>query len=180
MLDMKGGNLYGSLFGVHTKMQLHLKAEEFMKKIIPLLLPLILTACASGTNYTQLTTQSSEQIDLSTLPPLVEEVVIPDVPPPSLADQLALKFTLQVVSMRHGDGFEKYVNELPDNAPFWSNQKVVKGVLWYSLLYGEYDSKAQAEEALRKLPANVQKFGPFVRSFSTILSAPESQISRLK
>lgn len=151
-----------------------------MKKIIPLLIPFMLTACVSGTSYTQLTAQSTEEV---TLPPVVEEVVIPEIappPPPSLEEQLAHKYTIQVISMRHGDGFDKYVDEMPNNAPFWSNKKVVKGVSWFSLLYGEYDSKEEAQVALDKLPTNVKKFGPFIRSFSAVFNAPESEVSRLK
>ncbi|MDD1779653.1 SPOR domain-containing protein [Enterovibrio sp. ZSDZ35] len=89
------------------------------------------------------------------------------------------KYTIQVVALSHNKGFGDYVNKLPSDKPVWSNKKMVDGLPWYTLLYGEYNSKADAKKALNALPKNIKAYGPFIRSMASIKSSATPEMIRV-
>ncbi|KXF83235.1 SPOR domain-containing protein [Enterovibrio coralii] len=89
------------------------------------------------------------------------------------------KYTIQVVALSHNKGFGDYVNKLPSDKPVWSNKKMVDGLPWYTLLYGEFNSKAEAKQALSALPKNIKAYGPFIRSVASIKQSATPEMTRL-
>ncbi|USH05604.1 SPOR domain-containing protein [Grimontia kaedaensis] len=88
-------------------------------------------------------------------------------------------YTIQVIALSHNKGFSEYINRLPSDKPVWSNKKMVDGLPWYTLLYGEFKSKAEAQKALKALPNDIKQYGPFIRSFASIKSSATPEVKRL-
>lgn len=89
------------------------------------------------------------------------------------------KYTIQVIALSHNKGFAEYMNKLPSDKPVWSNKKMVDGLPWFTLLYGEFNSKVDAENALKALPKNIKQYGPFIRSFASIKASSTPEMTRL-
>ncbi len=157
-----------------------------MKKILPLLLPIILTACADSDRQSQMVTQTSEEVIVASTPIETEIEMGQIEPPPAFEDELSVEetpkpsgFTIQVLSLSDPNGFQPYISKLPENTAFWSNKKDVSGKDWYALLYGEFATMSEAKDALDKLPANIKKFGPYIRSFTSIEKSSSPDIEKL-
>jgi septal ring-binding cell division protein DamX len=45
---------------------------------------------------------------------------------------------------------------------------MVKDTIRYTAIYGVYDTHAQAEQAIKELPAHLQKDKPWVRNFGVL------------
>ncbi|WP_394209650.1 SPOR domain-containing protein [Enterovibrio calviensis] len=88
-------------------------------------------------------------------------------------------YTIQVIALSHNKGFNEYMNKLPSDKPVWSNKKMVDGLPWYTLLYGDFDSKADAKHALSALPKDIKQYGPFIRSFTSIKSSANPEMKPL-
>ncbi|PSW20233.1 DamX-related protein [Photobacterium sanctipauli] len=88
-------------------------------------------------------------------------------------------YTIQVLALSHNKGFTTYMNKLPSDKPVWMNKKDVKGVPWYTLLYGQFDTKAEARKALNALPKDVRDFGPFIRSIDQIKVSTSPKLTKL-
>lgn len=88
-------------------------------------------------------------------------------------------YTIQVIALSHNKGFSEYMNKLPSDKPVWSNKKMVDGLPWYTLLYGEFNSKSEAQNALKALPNDIKQYGPFIRSFASIKSSANPEVKRL-
>ncbi|WP_028022577.1 SPOR domain-containing protein [Enterovibrio calviensis] len=89
------------------------------------------------------------------------------------------KYTIQVIALSHNKGFNEYMNKLPSDKPVWSNKKMVDGLPWYTLLYGDFGSKADAQKALKALPNDIKQFGPFIRSVASIKSSAHPEMKPL-
>ncbi|MDD1792215.1 SPOR domain-containing protein [Enterovibrio sp. ZSDZ42] len=89
------------------------------------------------------------------------------------------KYTIQVIALSHNKGFNEYMNKLPSDKPVWSNKKMVDGLPWYTLLYGDFDSKTEAQKALKALPKDIKQFGPFIRSVASIKSSANPEMKPL-
>ncbi|MCC4798692.1 hypothetical protein BCT30_20710 [Enterovibrio norvegicus] len=89
------------------------------------------------------------------------------------------KYTIQVIALSHNKGFTEYMDKLPSDKPVWSNKKMVEGLPWYTLLYGEFPSKEAAKSALNALPKTIKEYGPFIRSFSSIKGSSTPDMTRL-
>ena len=143
---------------------------------------MLLTACAGGFNHSQLVTQTSEEIIIplepEVVPPTPEEI-IPEPPVVESALPASDKYTIQILSVSQGVGFEQYTSQLPSDIPFWANNKMVDNKAWSALLYGEFDSKQSAEAAMEKLPAKIKSFGPYIRSFGSIYNSTSPDLVRL-
>ncbi len=157
-----------------------------MKKILPLLIPVMLTACADGDYQSQMVTQTSEEVLIAAEPvePEIEMEVL--TPPAVLEEELIVEespvptgFTIQVLSLSDPNGFDPYISDLPENMPFWANKKEISGKDWYALLYGEFATMSDAKAALEQLPADIKSFGPYIRSFSSIEKSKSPNIERL-
>ncbi|UXI04112.1 SPOR domain-containing protein [Photobacterium sp. TY1-4] len=88
-------------------------------------------------------------------------------------------YTIQVLALSHNKGFQPYLNKLPSNQPVWMNQKQVQGLPWYTLLYGHFETRQQAEQALSSLPNDVKAYGPFIRSLAKIKSSTTPKMTKL-
>ncbi|MEJ2765862.1 SPOR domain-containing protein [Photobacterium sp. MCCC 1A19761] len=88
-------------------------------------------------------------------------------------------YTIQVLALSHNKGFQPYLNKLPSNQPVWMNQKQVQGLPWYTLLYGHFETRQQAEQALKNLPNDVKAYGPFIRSLAKIKSSTTPKMTKL-
>lgn len=163
-----------------------LNNKIFMKKIISLGLTLALAGCAGGANTTQILTQSTDE----KMPPKVEILVEPSTVNTSIGQGLEkepttsdlqpeMKFTIQVVALRHNIDFSEYITNLPTGHPIWSNEKEVNGLLWFTLLYGEFPSIELAQCVLKALPDKIQKRGPYIRSLKTIKSSTTPEMIKL-
>lgn len=180
-----------------------------MKKILSVVFPLVLAGCAGGTSTTQILTQSVEEevMPVSTtmtsqsaaIPDNAEPAKVKPAPKPAVtakpakakpaavASKPATKkpaatnthYTIQVIALSHNKGFAEYMNKLPSDKPVWSNKKMVDGLPWYTLLYGEFNSRADAERALGALPNTIKQYGPFIRSFASIKSSSTPEMTRL-
>ncbi len=71
------------------------------------------------------------------------------------------------------------MNKLPSNQPVWMNKKELQGLPWYTLLYGHYDTREQAKQALAALPNDVKDYGPFIRSLNEIKSSSTPKLTKL-
>lgn len=60
-------------------------------------------------------------------------------------------------------------NRLDQNAAYY--RTTFNNQPWYVLVYGHYSTPAEAEAAIKTLPANIQKQKPWVRSLASIKSA---------
>lgn len=166
-----------------------------MKRIIYFAFIIMLTGCVGETRTTQILMQSIDDEML----PKSEMLLDPNVAARSLESAMNIssekatskktrepdlqhlkKYTIQVVALSHNKGFNEYISKLPMGKPMWTNKKVVKGFPWYTLLYGEFNSKDHAQCVLDTLPSNIKKHGPFIRSFSAIKSSSTPEMIKLK
>lgn len=76
-------------------------------------------------------------------------------------------FTLQLLGTHQKNTLPKYLKKhsLNSNAAIFKNKRNNKD--WFTLIYGNYATKADAQNAANKLPKAVSK--PWVRSFASIL-----------
>ncbi|WP_434361520.1 SPOR domain-containing protein [Parasalinivibrio latis] len=161
-----------------------------MKNFAPFLLLGLLTGCAGSTTTTIVSDSAEMSSAMMEQPSDMasnEMVSTPaEKPAPEVAAKPAPKpapvkpakpaashtlYTIQVLALSHDRGFADYVNALPSNQPVWSNKKVVDGIPWYTLLYGEYSSYDQAKSALKALPGTIREYGPFIRKMNEIKSS---------
>ncbi|WP_249930006.1 SPOR domain-containing protein, partial [Vibrio parahaemolyticus] len=74
-------------------------------------------------------------------------------------------YTIQVAAVGSQAKVDQFANKLPQNGqPIWENYKVVNGTKWFSVLYGDYATSAEAKQAISTLPAQFQQLRPFVKS----------------
>ena len=57
-------------------------------------------------------------------------------------------------------------------------QTVYKGKQWYPLLYGVYQTKSEAADAVKELPEKVQKSIPWIRKISAIQKEVKAEAKR--
>jgi len=91
----------------------------------------------------------------------------------------ATGFTVQVLGVSKNGGFASYIAKLPGQQPVWVNQKTFHEKPWYTLLYGHFNTAQEAQAAIKDLPAEIQSFGPFVRSLAKIHQSPEPKLTKL-
>ncbi|WP_087017172.1 SPOR domain-containing protein [Thaumasiovibrio subtropicus] len=90
------------------------------------------------------------------------------------------RYSIQVLALSHDGGFQEYVDRLPSGKPIYVNKKMLNGLPWYTLLYGEYSSKAEAKRALNALPSSVRQYGPFIRSLDDIKRSSSPDLRQLR
>lgn len=85
-------------------------------------------------------------------------------------------FTLQIVSLLNNARLDEYLNNMPNRDQLWINDKMVNGKNWTSVLYGNFNTKADAKAAIPYLPEAIRKQKPFPRSIKSI---KQSQYPRI-
>ncbi|WP_264906851.1 SPOR domain-containing protein [Vibrio sp. STUT-A11] len=188
-----------------------------MKKTAIIGLTLLLSACASETYTTDVTSESFQEdysSDVISKPIMASEnsVVEKDVTPavvkmaPKPAEKKVVKltpndqvkpvkiippsneqsaiqrfgYTIQVVAVGSEDKVTQFANKLPQSEqPIWANYKVVNGTKWYSILYGDYATSAEAKQAISSLPAQFRHLKPFVKSIDAIKNSAYPSLKKL-
>ncbi|MGR5284068.1 SPOR domain-containing protein [Vibrio maritimus] len=114
--------------------------------------------------------------------PVQDNKVVKIVPPSKKQAEQNVRFgyTIQVVAVGSQDKVTRFANKLPNSSqPVWQNYKVVNGTKWYALLYGDFASKAKAQQAIKTLPQEFQDLKPFVRSIDKIKKSDYPTLSKL-
>ncbi|MGY0614540.1 SPOR domain-containing protein [Vibrio sp. FJH11] len=188
-----------------------------MKKTAIIGLTLILSACASETYITDVSSESYQEEftpDVISKPIMTSEnaVVEKDVAPkvvkmtakpeekrvvklspkeqvkpvkilPPSSEQSGIQrfgYTIQVVAVGSESKVTEFANKLPKNdQPVWENYKMVNGTKWYSILYGDYATSAEAQQAISTLPTQFRQLKPFVKSIDTIKNSAYPTLNKL-
>ncbi|CAE6939322.1 SPOR domain-containing protein [Vibrio alginolyticus] len=189
-----------------------------MKKTAIIGLALLLSACASETYVTDITSESYQEdykqdviskpimasenavVEKDVKPVIVKVPVKPEekkvvklapqeeqakpvkILPPTNKQPDAQRFgyTIQVAAVGSESKVAQYATKLPQNdQPIWENYKVVNNTKWYSILYGDYATSAEAQQAISTLPAQFQKLKPFVKSIDSIKSSAYPTLNKL-
>ncbi|GAK22034.1 LOW QUALITY PROTEIN: DamX-related protein [Vibrio sp. JCM 19052] len=187
------------------------------EKIAIIGLSVLLSACASETYITDVTSESyredyqSQSISkpiMSSENAVVEKDVEPTVvkmtakPEEKKVVKLTLKiqakpvkiippskkqagiqrfgYTIQVVAVGSQAKVDQFARQLPQNGqPIWENYKVVNGTKWFSVLYGDYATSAEAKNAISTLPGHFQQLKPFVKSIDAIKNSAYPTLNKL-
>ncbi|WP_198935512.1 SPOR domain-containing protein [Salinivibrio sp. ML323] len=166
-----------------------------MKKLALLAIVMLLTGCSGGGVTTEIYSQTIESTDKRDSVQTEDTAQTADAEPmmntakpepkPAPKKQAAKPatqsagYTIQVVALSHDRGFSDYAKRLPSDQPLWSNKKMVDGLPWYTLLYGEYPSRDAAKRAIKALPQTIQEYGPFVRDISKIKRSSTPEMIRV-
>ncbi|ASA58281.1 SPOR domain-containing protein [Vibrio gazogenes] len=103
---------------------------------------------------------------------------------PPTAKQVAMNprfgYTIQVVAVGSQSKVDRFSNKLPkDGQPVWENYKVVNGTKWYTVLYGDFATRAKARQAIQMLPAEFRQLKPFVKSIDAIKNSEYPTLNKL-
>jgi septal ring-binding cell division protein DamX len=104
------------------------------------------------------------------------------IPPTAKQVKAAARFgyTVQVVAVGTEDKVIHYAAKLPQQVqPIWQNYKVVKGTKWYTVLFGDYATAPEAQEAIKTLSNELQAMKPFVKSIDSIKNSSYPQLKKL-
>ncbi len=85
-----------------------------------------------------------------------------------IREQNPRSYTLQLASSTNPKLIQKYYreNNLTGEGGYYRNYR--QGKNWYALVYGSYSSINEAKQAVETLPAELQKWSPWVRKFQDI------------
>jgi type II secretory pathway predicted ATPase ExeA len=82
------------------------------------------------------------------------------------------QFLIQVQASSDATRLEQVRQELNLEGRLLLHETVRNGKPWHLLLYGPFDTQAEAENALAKLPAQVQAKNPWIRRVDAITGSP--------
>lgn len=173
-----------------------------MNKFIIISISLLLSACASE-SYTSNVSTESHQEEFTTdkiVKPLtvsedlnktkqVETVDVNKAPQISLvapsSQQLLSNprygFTIQLMATANTNNRSEFIQSLPNTSvPVWQNKKVVNGKNIVAILYGDYKDTETATRALNSLPMSLQNLRPFVKSIDKIKNSDYPVLSKLR
>lgn len=173
-----------------------------MNKLIIISFSLLLSACASESYTSNVSTESHQQ-EFTTdkiVEPLtvsegvnttkqVETVDVDKAPQASivapstqqLANNPRYGFTIQLMATSNIDTRSQFVQSLPKTSdPVWQNKKVVNGQNIVAILYGDYKDTETATQALKSLPMSLQNLRPFVKSIDNIKNSDYPVLSKLR
>lgn len=88
-------------------------------------------------------------------------------------------YTIQILALSRKTDLSKYASQLSGEQPVWMNRKTVNNMPWYTILYGDYATPAEARDAIKLLPAKIQAYGPFVRSINSIKQSDNPELHKL-
>lgn len=77
-------------------------------------------------------------------------------------------WTIQMLAFKELDKVHRFIqeNQLNNKAAYFVER--AEGVVYYKLIYGEYENKEQANQAREKLAPKLKEFGPWLRSMSSV------------
>lgn len=185
------------------------KGIHHMKNKIIIGLSTILAACSSGTYVSDVTTESYKedyQVDKIEQPIVTQNrmtngtseskmsaapepvsvqspsptVKIAAPSPRQVVQNQRYGYTIQVVAVGSQNKVDQFASKLPRNGqPVWENYKMVNGTKWYTVLFGDFASKADAKAAIADLPAEFRNLRPFVKSIDTIKNSQYPTLNKL-
>lgn len=80
------------------------------------------------------------------------------------------RYTVQLSSVDTSSGFDQLIAEAGlSNDPHWAVEVTRQGRPWWLLLWGEFTTLTQANEAIARLPEKVKATGPWPRRVSDVL-----------
>jgi septal ring-binding cell division protein DamX len=89
-------------------------------------------------------------------------------------------YTLQVVAVGSQSKVDSFVKLLPTTEqPVWENYKIVNGTKWFTVLYGDYATRFEANKAISTLPGTFQNLKPFVKSIDNIKNSQFPTLNKL-
>ncbi|PKF76987.1 cytochrome C biogenesis protein CcdA [Vibrio sp. vnigr-6D03] len=88
-------------------------------------------------------------------------------------------YTIQVIALDRESKLERFANRLPKGQPIWGNYKQVNGTNWYTILYGDYATSAEAKAAIATLPEDFKKLKPFPKSIDAIKNSDYPVMDKL-
>ncbi|MCP3697184.1 MAG: SPOR domain-containing protein [Aliivibrio sp.] len=88
-------------------------------------------------------------------------------------------YTLQILALSRKTDLTTYAGKLAGEQPVWMNRKTVNNMPWYTILYGDFATPADARAAIKTLPAEIQAYGPFVRSIDSIKNSDNPELHKL-
>lgn len=95
--------------------------------------------------------------------------------------QIRYGYTIQVAAMSSQAKVDNLLKAFTDSTqPVWQNDKVVDGVKWHTVLYGDYATRKEAVNAITVLPEPVRRLKPFVKSIDAIKNSQYPELSKLK
>ncbi len=103
--------------------------------------------------------------------------------PPSAKQKSAsarFGYTIQVVAVGNQVKVDQFARKLPQHEqPIWENYKVVNGTKWYTILFGDYATRSEAQAAIAKLPSDFRTLKPFVKSIDSIKNSEYPNLNKL-
>ncbi len=110
--------------------------------------------------------------------PAVTTITAPT--PKQVASNPRFGYTIQVVAVGSQAKVDRFAQKLPATGePIWENYKVVNGTKWYTVLYGDYATRVEAERAISQLPADFQALKPFAKSIDKIKNSEFPTLNKL-
>lgn len=114
------------------------------------------------------TTVKDETIPLST-----ESANVAIAPKPKAATNILARakdaqFTMQLIGVHDRDKLNAVVQEFSEPNLVDIVETTYEGKPWFVLIYGQFDSKAEAQNAVGSLPKSFEKQTPWIRTFSAI------------
>lgn len=102
------------------------------------------------------------------LAPIQKSFIHPAVTMQKQARSFAADFTIQLMASRSKKSIEQFAkkNHIKNDAKIFRTQK--NGISWYVLTVGQYEKRLGALNAVNKLPKEVVKIKPWVRSLSEL------------
>jgi len=89
-------------------------------------------------------------------------------------------YTIQVVAVGSQNKVDQFASKLPRNGqPIWENYKMVNGTKWYTILFGDYATKAKAKAAVLNLPAEFRHLKPFIKGIDSIKNSDYPTLNKL-
>ncbi len=85
-----------------------------------------------------------------------------------IAAQPSENYTLQLVAVENIESLQRFISRYRLKGKVYTHQTLRKGVAWYSLLWGSFESRDLALRAQTQLPTAIQKSGVWARSFGSI------------
>ncbi|HIF9370047.1 TPA: SPOR domain-containing protein [Photobacterium damselae] len=86
-------------------------------------------------------------------------------------------YAIQLVASGSKDQLSSYAKQLPKGEALWISKTDRNGQPWYALLYGQYDSRDAAHEAIVTLPLTVQQNGAFIKNLQSLKESENTQVS---
>ncbi|WP_282176139.1 SPOR domain-containing protein [Vibrio nereis] len=138
-------------------------------------------------------TEQNVQANVVKMSPKAEKQVVKMTPktakpavsitPPSSKQQAKnarFGYTIQVVAVGNQLKVDQFARKLPQHEqPIWENFKVVNGTKWYTILFGDYATRSEAQAAIAQLPADFRTLKPFVKSIDAIKNSAYPKLNKL-